>query len=102
MAKLIDSYGRTIDYLRLSLTDRCNLDCFYCTPFGGRSRRSHAEILSYEEIVRTAKASVLAGISKIRITGGEPLQRRGMVNFAGCLLISTILKALSLPPTAYC
>jgi len=88
MAKLIDSYDRTIDYLRISITDRCNLDCFYCTPFGGRSRRSHAEILSYEEIIRAAKAAVLAGISKIRITGGEPLQRRGMVRL--CRMLADI------------
>lgn len=88
MAKLIDSYDRIIDYLRISITDRCNLDCFYCTPFGGRDRRSHIEILSYEEIVRAAKASVLAGISKIRITGGEPLQRRGMVGL--CRMLADI------------
>jgi cyclic pyranopterin phosphate synthase len=88
MAKLIDSYGRTIDYLRISITDRCNLDCLYCTPFGGRTRRSHAEILSYEEILRTAKAAVRAGISKIRITGGEPLQRRGMVRL--CRMLADI------------
>lgn len=88
MTKLIDSYGRTIDYLRISITDRCNLDCLYCTPFGGRTRRSHAEILSYEEILRTAKAAVWAGISKIRITGGEPLQRRGMVRL--CRMLADI------------
>jgi len=88
MVKLIDSYNRTIDYLRISITDRCNLDCFYCTPFGGRGRLSHDEVLSYEEIVRTAKAAVLAGISKIRITGGEPLHRRGMVRL--CRMLADI------------
>ncbi len=88
MAKLMDPYDRTIDYLRISITDRCNLDCLYCTPFGGRTRLSHAEILSYEEIVRTAKAAVREGISKIRITGGEPLQRRGMVRL--CRMIADI------------
>ena len=88
MTKLLDPYGRTIDYLRISITDRCNLDCFYCTPLGGRSELSHAEILTYEEIVRAAKASVLAGISKIRITGGEPLQRKGMVRL--CQMLSDI------------
>ena len=88
MTKLLDPYGRAIDYLRISITDRCNLDCFYCTPFGGRSRLSHAEILTYEEIVQAAKASVLSGISKIRITGGEPLQRKGMVRL--CQMLSDI------------
>jgi cyclic pyranopterin phosphate synthase len=88
MPKLIDSYDRTIDYLRISITDRCNLDCLYCTPFGGRTRLSHSEILSYEEIFRIAKASVQAGISKIRITGGEPLHRRGMVRL--CRMLADI------------
>jgi cyclic pyranopterin phosphate synthase len=88
MTKLIDSYNRTIDYLRISITDRCNLDCLYCTPFGGRTRLSHSEILSYEEILRITKASVRAGISKIRITGGEPFQRRGMVGL--CRMLSDI------------
>lgn len=96
MAKLVDSYGRYIDYLRISITDRCNLDCLYCTPFGGRSRLSHAAILSYEEIVRVAKAAVLAGISKVRITGGEPLQRKGMARL--CRMLSNIegLESLTL------
>jgi cyclic pyranopterin phosphate synthase len=88
MAKLVDSYDRTIDYLRISITDRCNLDCFYCSPFGGRSRLSHTDILTYEEIVRAVKASVMAGVSKIRITGGESLHRRGMVRL--CRMISDI------------
>jgi len=68
MAELIDSYDRTVDYLRISLTDRCNLDCLYCTPLGGRTRLSHAEILSYEEILRITKAAVRSGISKISKT----------------------------------
>lgn len=88
MPKLIDSYDRTIDYFRISITDRCNLDCFYCIPFGGHNLLSRGEILSYEEIARVVKASVLAGISKIRITGGEPLHRRGMVRL--CRMLADI------------
>jgi len=88
MTKLIDPYGRTIDYLRISITDRCNLDCLYCAPFGGRRRLSHADILSYEEILRITNAAVLSGISKIRITGGEPFQRRGMVRL--CRMLADI------------
>jgi GTP 3',8-cyclase len=88
MTKLVDSYGRTIDYLRISITDRCNLDCLYCAPLGGRKRRSHAEILSYEEILRITKAAVHSGISKIRVTGGEPLQRKGMVRL--CRMLADI------------
>jgi GTP 3',8-cyclase len=88
MTKLFDPFGRTIDYLRISITDRCNLDCLYCAPFGGRKRLSHADILSYEEILRITNAAVLSGISKIRITGGEPLQRRGMVRL--CRMLADI------------
>jgi cyclic pyranopterin phosphate synthase len=88
MTEPLDPYGRTIDYLRISITDRCNLDCFYCTPFGGRGRLYHTDILTYEEIIRAAKASVMAGVSKIRITGGEPLHRRGMIRL--CRMISDI------------
>ena len=88
MTKLLDPYGRTIDYLRISITDHCNLDCLYCAPLGGRSRLPHAEILSYEEILRITKAAVSAGVSKIRITGGEPLQRRGMVRL--CRMLADI------------
>jgi cyclic pyranopterin phosphate synthase len=88
MTKLLDPYGRTIDYLRISITDHCNLDCLYCTPFGGRRRLPHTEILTYEEILRIANAAVSIGISKIRITGGEPLKRKGMVRL--CRMLSHI------------
>jgi cyclic pyranopterin phosphate synthase len=88
MTKLSDPYGRTIDYLRISITDHCNLDCLYCAPLGGRRRLPHAEILSYEEILRITNAAVMSGISKIRITGGEPLQRRGMVRL--CRMLADI------------
>ena len=77
------TYRNLLGYI--SITNCCNLDCLYCTPFGGRGRRSHAEILTYKEIVRSAKAAVSAGISKIRITGGEPLQRKGMVGLCRML-----------------
>jgi GTP 3',8-cyclase len=78
---LIDSHGRNIDYLRISITDRCNLRCFYCTPFCSHNRLPRGGILTYEEILRVAKAAVTAGITKIRITGGEPLVRRKVVEF---------------------
>jgi len=96
MSQLLDTYGRSIDYLRISITDHCNLNCFYCTPFGGRSRFPHAEILSYEEIVKVAEAAVLSGVSKVRITGGEPLLRREMIGL--CRMLANIhdLKSLAL------
>ncbi len=71
-----DSYHRRIDYLRLSITDRCNLRCTYCMPEEGVPKVVHTEILRYEEILRLARIVTEMGISKIRITGGEPLVRK--------------------------
>ena len=88
MVRLIDAFGRQIDYLRISITDRCNLSCRYCTPFEGACQIPHNEILTYEEILRLAEAAVLAGISKIRLTGGEPLLRKGMVDL--CRMLANI------------
>jgi len=78
---LKDSYGRTIEYLRISVTDRCNLRCLYCMPGEGVESVGHDRILSYEEMLRIASAAVRLGIRKIRVTGGEPLIRRGVVDF---------------------
>ncbi len=72
---------RRINYLRMSLTDRCNLRCGYCTYWQEFARLPPAEILSYEELLRLAAVAAQAGIRKIRITGGEPLVRRGVVDF---------------------
>ena len=74
-----DSHGRRIDYLRISLTDRCNLRCVYCMPAEGVAWKPHEEMLSFEEIERFAAVAVAEGISKIRLTGGEPLVRHGVV-----------------------
>ncbi|HEY6008208.1 MAG TPA: GTP 3',8-cyclase MoaA [Geobacteraceae bacterium] len=79
--ELIDSFGRKINYLRLSVTDRCNMRCVYCMPAGGIPLGSHDDILSYEELLAVARAAVATGIEKIRVTGGEPLVRRGIVPF---------------------
>jgi cyclic pyranopterin phosphate synthase len=79
--QLTDSHGRKINYLRLSVTDRCNMRCFYCMPLEGITKRDHGELLSYEELQLIAEASVSLGIEKIRITGGEPLVRAGIVAF---------------------
>lgn len=82
---LRDSLGRRIDYLRLSITDRCNLRCIYCMPPSGITLKPVAEILTYDELFATTLAAVSLGIRKIRITGGEPLVRRGVVGFLGRL-----------------
>jgi len=78
MTGLSDSFQRPIDYLRISVTDRCNLRCIYCMPAGGIKLLSHEDILSYEEIYRIATAAAELGIKKVRITGGEPLVRIGL------------------------
>ncbi len=75
MPELRDTYNRNIDYLRISITDRCNLRCVYCRPMQGVTWRPRAEILSYEEIVRVVEAAAALGIRKVRLTGGEPLVR---------------------------
>ncbi len=84
---LIDGQGRTHDYLRISVTDRCNLRCIYCMSSEGVEQLNHSDILSYEEIMQVVKASAALGISKIRITGGEPLVRKNISD-----LISLIAK----------
>ena len=73
-----DSFGRNIDYLRISLTDRCNLRCVYCMPEEGIEQRTHDEILSFEEIERMVRVAAKLGIRHVRFTGGEPLVRKGM------------------------
>ena len=73
---MTDRYGRVIRYLRISLTDRCNLRCRYCMPAQGVPLRRHDEILRYEEIVEIAKAALTVGIDTFKLTGGEPLVRR--------------------------
>lgn len=74
-----DQYGRKINYMRLSITDLCNLRCVYCMPEEGIEKRHHVKNLSFEEMVDLVKAGVALGIDKIRLTGGEPLVRHGIV-----------------------
>lgn len=78
---LIDAYGRRINYLRLSVTDRCNLRCSYCMPAQGVKLLARDRLLSYEDLLRVATQAVAVGIEKIRVTGGEPLVRKGVVGF---------------------
>jgi len=93
---LIDPYGRRIGYLRLSVTDRCNLRCRYCMPAEGVEKLEHGDILSYEELLRIAKAAVALGVRKVRVTGGEPLVRKGIVPFLSNLADIPGLKQLVL------
>src|SRR6056297_1451478 len=73
---MYDQYNRNINYLRISVTDKCNLRCFYCMPEDGIPLFQHKDILSYEEIVEIVKYTTERGVQKIRLTGGEPLIRR--------------------------
>lgn len=91
-----DSFKRKIDYLRLSITDRCNLRCTYCMPEDGVPKIDHADILRYEEIVRLAEIVAGMGISKIRITGGEPLVRKDVLTLCGRISQIPGIKSLSI------
>jgi cyclic pyranopterin phosphate synthase len=85
MEPLIDKYQRRVNYLRISLTDRCNLRCLYCMPQEGIPKLPHEEILRYEELLRLVRVAVSLGIEKVRLTGGEPLLRRGLGGFIRAL-----------------
>ena len=80
-----DRYGRTIEYMRVSVTDRCNLRCIYCMPADGVPRVSHCDILTFDEITRICRIAVALGISRIKLTGGEPLVRRGLPDLPGMI-----------------
>jgi len=71
-----DDFGRAINYLRVSVTDRCNLRCVYCMPEEGIQKQPQSHILRYEELAMVVRAAAEIGITKIRLTGGEPLARR--------------------------
>ena len=75
---MIDGRGRNIDYIRISVTDRCNLRCVYCMPEEGVESISHERILRFQEIVRIVRILAAKGIRKIKLTGGEPLVRKGI------------------------
>src|SRR5258708_31383121 len=76
-----DSFGRTVDYLRISVTDRCNERCLYCLPENYSDWLPRAEILSDGELLAVARTAVTLGFKKFRVTGGEPLIRPGVVDF---------------------
>ncbi|MDI6600985.1 MAG: GTP 3',8-cyclase MoaA [Thermoanaerobacteraceae bacterium] len=76
-----DEFGREIDYLRISITDRCNLRCRYCMPEGGVKWIPKSEILSFEEVLEVCRAASKLGFKKFRLTGGEPLVRLGIIDF---------------------
>jgi molybdenum cofactor biosynthesis protein A len=93
---LVDNHGRTINYMRLAVTDRCNLRCFYCMPEDGLNWLSRAELMSYEEMLRASRVLVKMGIEKIRITGGEPFVRKDIMKLLTSLSQLNGLKELSI------
>jgi cyclic pyranopterin phosphate synthase len=98
--QLTDSFGRHIEYVRLSVTDRCNLRCFYCLPGDFRNFSEPDEWLGFDEIERVIAAFASLGVSKIRLTGGEPLIRRGLPDLAGRLARLPGIADLSLSTNA--
>ena len=75
-----DGHGRVIDYLRISLTDRCNFRCVYCMPEEGVQQLSHFDILRIEEVEQAVRVATTIGIKSVRLTGGEPTVRKGLVD----------------------
>ena len=93
---MFDSYNRHINYLRISVTDRCNLRCRYCMPAEGVQMMQHSDILSFEEILTVVKSAVQLGVDKVRITGGEPLVRKGIVDLVAMIAGIQEIKDLSM------
>jgi len=91
-----DGYNRSINYLRLSVTDRCNFRCRYCLPSKGVEWLKHSDILSYEELLRLIIVFNCEGITRVRLTGGEPLVRKGIVDFVAAISKLKVLDDLSL------
>jgi cyclic pyranopterin phosphate synthase len=96
VGELVDREKRHLNYLRISITDRCNLRCLYCVPEGRIPKLGHSDILSYEEILRLVKIGIRLGIRKVRITGGEPLVRKGAIELLGRLTRIRELEDVSL------
>ena len=96
MSGISDSFQRPISYLRISVTDRCNLRCVYCMPPEGITLIPHADILRYEEILSVVRVAAEMGINRVRLSGGEPLARAGLADFVRMLSDVTGIDDLSL------
>lgn len=97
---LRDAEGRTVDYLRLSVTDRCTCRCVYCMPEGGVPLMGHGDVCSFEELTAIVEALVARGVRKVRLTGGEPLVRRGIVDLVRMLRAVPGVEELALTTNA--
>lgn len=97
---MYDSFNRKINYLRISVTDRCNLRCVYCMPPDGVKALNHNDILTYKEITSVVSIAVRKGVDKVRITGGEPLVRKGIVSLVEMIAAIEGIKDLGLTTNA--
>lgn len=91
-----DSFGRTVDYLRISITDRCNERCLYCLPENYADWLPRGEILAYDELLAVVRATTALGFKRFRVTGGEPLIRPGVVGFIGDLIATPGVESVQL------
>ena len=99
---LRDKFGREIRDLRISVTDRCNLACVYCKSVDSRDYFPHGDLLTWDEFLRVARVLAGLGIRKVRVTGGEPLLRPGIIDFVARLGRSRASTMSRSPPTAIC
>lgn len=96
MGKLIDNFGRQISYVRLAVTDRCNLRCQYCMPAHGIDIVPRKELLTYKEMYRIIRVLTELGVNKVRLTGGEPFARRDFMSFLEMLSYNDLLEAINI------
>ncbi len=101
MTRLVDPFQRVIRYLRVSVTDRCNYRCFYCMPSQGMVWEERSEFLTFEELTRVIRLFTELGVDRVRLTGGEPLVRRGILDFVRGLSALPGLKDLSMSTNAH-
>ena len=94
--QLIDSFGRQMDYVRLAVTDRCNLRCQYCMPAHGIEIAARADLLTFKEMYRIIRVLTELGVTKIRLTGGEPFVRKDFVGFLEMLSFNDLLEAINI------
>ena len=98
---MLDPYNRPINYLRISVTDRCNFRCTYCMPAEGVPLKRHEDILSFNEIAEIVKAGVQLGLKKIRLTGGEPLVRKDLPKLVKMIAEIEGIEDIGLTRTAF-
>ena len=97
---MVDQFGRRVEYLRISVTDKCNLRCVYCMPMEGLPWLKREELLSYEEIERIVRTMAGMGLKRVRITGGEPLVRRDLADLVRMIAAVPQIEDLSLSTNA--